>query len=180
MLKFNKVSNGAIDLPADLRDMVGRWKLASMALEAVQTVMEQSSLNGPVNHQSIQARHRMLLTLLAYCYAAGLYGSEDVESATRRDCVIKYLCANEQITWNELRAFRRQQRSRLCQTLVVLLEKVSQHRPIATRSPAFDHYRLLSPAVRTAFLLTGSGLFHDEAERRLLQAIQIDSMTMDE
>ena len=35
----------------------------------------------------------MMLTLLTYCYATGVYGSTDIELNMQHDRMIRYLCA---------------------------------------------------------------------------------------
>ncbi len=48
----------------------------------------------------------MLLTLLTYCYAAGIYGSEDIEWDCRNDAAARYLCANTFPDQEAIRSFR--------------------------------------------------------------------------
>jgi transposase len=62
-------------------------------------------------------RPQMLLTLLTYCYAARIYGSRDVEWATRYDKTVRYICARTFPDWNTLRRFRRRNRAILQETL---------------------------------------------------------------
>src|SRR5439155_8426144 len=78
-------------LPADLRQHVGERALIELALDAVQTVGERlpRPLDAPGRHSP-----QILLTLLTYCYAAGIYGSEDIEYDCRHDAATRYLCAN--------------------------------------------------------------------------------------
>jgi hypothetical protein len=52
----------------------------------------------------------MLLTLLTYCYAAGIYGSEDIEWACEHDVTVRYICANTLPTQDNIRRFRRANR----------------------------------------------------------------------
>jgi len=55
----------------------------------------------------------MLLTLLTYCYAAGVCGSEDIEYDCRNDAVTRYLCANTSPDQDTIRSFRRANRPRI-------------------------------------------------------------------
>lgn len=104
-------------LPADLRQHVGERALIELALDAVQTVGER--LPRPLE---AQGRHspQMLLTLLTYCYAAGIYGSEDIEDDCRNDAATRYLCASTSPDQETIRNFRRANRLRIedCLALV--------------------------------------------------------------
>lgn len=94
-------------LPADLRQPVGERALIELALDAVQTVGERlpRPLEAPGQHSP-----QMLLTLLTYCYAAGVYGSEDIEYDCRNDAATRYLCANTAPDQDAIRNFRRANR----------------------------------------------------------------------
>jgi hypothetical protein len=94
-------------LPADLRQQLGERALIDLALGAVQTVGE--GLPRPL---AAAGRHspQMLLTLLTYCYAAGVYGSEDIEYDCRNDAATRYLSANASPDQNAIRNFRRANR----------------------------------------------------------------------
>ncbi len=180
MLKFNEVTKLAPNMPGDLASQAGRWNLVSMALEAVQAVAEQASDRDSTAGQVLKPRHRLMLTLLAYCYATGLYGSEDVEMAARQDRVVRYLCANERMTSNELRGFRRQHRSLLRQTLAFLLQLALRYGQLANPPTSFHLSGMaLSLAQDTVPQIEWEHCLR-EADRRMLQAIEIDSMTLDE
>jgi hypothetical protein len=91
-------------LPEDLRQTAGTCALVEMTLEAAQAVGGQlprwsGVAEGPFNP-------RMLLTMLTYCYAAGIYGSEEIEWATGDNPAVRYLCANAYPDWKTIRRFR--------------------------------------------------------------------------
>jgi hypothetical protein len=54
-----------------------------------------------------------MLTLLTYSYASGIYGSEDIVRAIASDRIIRYICAHNYPTWEDLRLFRRHHRAQL-------------------------------------------------------------------
>jgi transposase len=68
-------------------------------------------------------RPQMLLTLLTYCYAARIYGSRDIEWATRYDKAVRYICARAFPDWNTLRHFRRRNRALVEQALACVCQK---------------------------------------------------------
>ena len=105
---FTNTRQQTTSFPDDLRSIVGERRLIELALEAAQIVGE--ALPRPEGTLQDQPSPRMLLTLLTYCYAAGIYASEDIEWACESDAAARYICAK---TWPEqdaLRCFRRANR----------------------------------------------------------------------
>jgi hypothetical protein len=133
-------------LPADLRQHVGERALIELALEAVQAVGQRlprpQELTGRCSPQ-------MLLTLLTYCYAAGIYGSEDIEWACVTDAAARYICANTAPDQETIQHFRRDTRGWIeaCLTCVyqgacgvttarMSREPLSKRGPMMTQSSA--------------------------------------------
>ncbi len=96
------------EAPEDLRQVVGERRLIELALEAAHFVGE--SLPRPVSLSVDQPAPGLLLTLLTYCYAAGIYGSDDIERACESDASARYICAGARPDRDGLRAFRRANR----------------------------------------------------------------------
>ncbi len=92
----------------DLRSVVGERRLIELALEAAQFVGE--GLPRPEKIREHTPSPKMLLTLLAYCYASGIHGSEDIEWACENDLGVRYICANILPDQNTIRRFRRANR----------------------------------------------------------------------
>jgi len=119
-------SEAGRNLPADVAETLGAVRLTHLALEAVQ---EGDEL--PVDFQSRMDRSRysypMLLTLLSYAYARGVYGSDEIESRLRTNADFQYLCAREYPEAETLRQFRRREWIRLNRTLARLLRLASAH-----------------------------------------------------
>lgn len=112
--------DGSDAFPADLAVGLGAVRLTHLALEAVQgdepTPGEFKAAPGRQGHQ-----YRMLLTLLSYAYARGVYGSEDIQERLRSDADLRYLCAFEFPDSDTLRQFRRREWIRLNVSLTRLL-----------------------------------------------------------
>lgn len=112
----------AVPLPADLAEELGAVRLTQLALEAVQdedvAVGEFRAGPGCQGYQ-----HRMLLTLMSYAYARGVFSSEELQDRVRTDADLRYLCAREFPEAESLRLFRRREWPRLNRTLVRLLER---------------------------------------------------------
>ena len=94
-------------LPCDLRDWVKDNDLATFVLEAVET----TDLTGAhVNHRgtgSAEYPPAMMLALLIYCYATGVFSSRKIERATYDSISVRYLCANEHPDHDTIAKFRR-------------------------------------------------------------------------
>jgi len=119
--KNTPVNSRIQDLPSDLSRFLGERGLLKLVLDAVQTVdstrfvAEQQPRPG--------CRPQMLLTLLAYCYTAKIYGSRDIEWATRNDRTVRYICAHNFPDWQALRRFRRQYRDLVEQPLAYVFKQ---------------------------------------------------------
>jgi hypothetical protein len=94
--------------PENLRRIVGERRLVELALEAAQLVGE--NVPRPEKIVEDQPGSRTLLTLLTYCYAAGIYASEDIEWACESDAAARYICAKTRPDHEVLRCFRRANR----------------------------------------------------------------------
>ena len=95
-------------LPPDLRDWIPEDDLAHFVIEAVERV-EMSAFK--VNHRgtgSAQYHPRMMLALLIYCYANGIFSSRRIERATHRDIGVRFVAANSHPDHDTIAAFRRE------------------------------------------------------------------------
>src|SRR5687767_7622607 len=114
--------------------------------EAVLEVSEEAMVQS--------AKSRMLVTLLTYCYARGIYSASMIESATHQDPVVRYICARYYPSAAEIRDFRRYKKDMVIKVLANALEKFS--------SPRGRQFTALA-----------------ESERRVANAIQWDSFELD-
>jgi len=90
--------------PEDLRQGTGESALAKLALDAARAVAaERLNLSGKGETDSTP---QQLLALLTYCYAACIYGSQDVELACRNDPVVCSLCPKALPDWRAIWRFR--------------------------------------------------------------------------
>jgi transposase len=95
-------------LPPDLRDWVADDDMVHFVITAVEG-MRLSTLK--VNHRgtgSEQFPPRMMLALLIYCYANGLFSSRRIERATYRDVAVRYLTADTHPDHDTICTFRRE------------------------------------------------------------------------
>lgn len=95
-------------LPPDLRDWIPEDDLAHFVIEAVARV-EMGAFK--VNHRgsgSAQYHPRMMLALLIYCYANGIFSSRRIERATHRDIAVRFVAANAHPDHDTIATFRRE------------------------------------------------------------------------
>jgi transposase len=114
--------NTPLLLPPDLRDWVAEDDLVHFVLGAVDRLPLSTFA---VNHKGCgdeQYPPHMMLSLLIYCYANGLFGSRRIERATYRDLAVRYLCANRHPDHDTLCAFRRNNLDAIAAAFMDVLE----------------------------------------------------------
>jgi len=109
-------------LPPNLRDWVPAGHLAHFILEAV---AEMDLRRIKVNERgtgSEQYPPRMLLTLLLYCYATGVFSSRRIEQATSDSVPVRMMCGDTHPDHDTICTFRRENKALLQETFVRVLE----------------------------------------------------------
>lgn len=109
-------------LPPDLRDWVAEDDLVHFVISAVDRLPLSTFL---INHKGCgdeQYPPHMMLSLLVYSYANGLFGSRRIERATYRDVAVRYLCANRHPDHDTICAFRRNNLEAVAAAFVDVLE----------------------------------------------------------
>lgn len=142
----------------DLAEPIGAVRLMRLALESAQGV------EAPLGEfRSRPGREgypfRMLLTLLTYAYARGVFGSDEVELRTHTESDFRYLAATDRPDAETLRLFRRREWVRLQTALASLLRT-------AADAAAQDGQELARDV-------------EGEAARRLEAAAACDSLALD-
>ena len=109
-------------LPPDWRDWVAEDDLVHFVINAVER-LPLSTFH--VNHKGCgdaQYPPHMMLALLLYSYANGLFSSRRIERATYRDLAVRFLCANRHPDHDSICAFRRQNLDAIAAAFVDVLE----------------------------------------------------------
>src|SRR5262245_2305896 len=176
----NKTSSEPKSWPVDLSACVDKKSLVSLVLDAV-LELEDSELRPVAGASSgIAFRPKNMLALLTYCYATGIYGSEDIEDVMYRDAIVRYFCGHEIPDWKSLRRFRRYNREAIhkCLEDVCAFAAQRQH----PHSPRAARGMNCSPEVssQARFQAVDRAEMAAEAERRLEQAMWIDSMALED
>jgi len=94
-------------LPPDLRDWIPEDDLAHFVIEAVERVDMGAFKVNRRGTGSAQYHPRMMLALLIYCYANGIFSSRRIERATRRDIGVRFVAANSHPDHDTIATFRR-------------------------------------------------------------------------
>jgi transposase len=109
-------------LPPNLRDWVPAGHLAHFILDAVAEMdLRQSKVNER-GTGSEQYPPRMLLALLLYCYATGVFSSRRMEQATCDSVPVRMICADTHPDHDTICTFRRENKALLQETFVRVLE----------------------------------------------------------
>src|SRR5208282_2104543 len=109
-------------LPPNLRDWVPARHLAHFILEAV---AEMDLRQIQVNERGSgcpQYPPRMLLALLLYCYATGVFSSRRIERAALDSVPVRMICGDTHPDHDTICTFRRENKALLQETFVRVLE----------------------------------------------------------
>lgn len=108
-------------LPQDLREWVPGNDMVHFVIEAVEAVdMNRFRLNER-GTGSEQYPPRMMLALLVYCYANGIFSSRRIERATYRDVAVRYLTADTHPDHDTIARFRRENFEAVAECFVAIL-----------------------------------------------------------
>ena len=115
---------GPFQNQSDLRQVVGGRGLVHLALESVQRLDETQP--GWHTRTSHEFEPRMMLTLLSYCYASGIYGSAQIAEAIRNNETVRYICARTYPHPEAIRDFRRENREAIRHGLKLILQHAGE------------------------------------------------------
>ena len=112
-------------LPPDMRDWIPADDLAHFVIEAVELVDVSQFRVNERGTGSAQYEPRMMLALLIYCYAIGIFSSRRIERATWRDLGVRFVAANRHPDHDTIAKFRRENFAAVadCFLQVLLLAK---------------------------------------------------------
>ena len=142
-------------LPQDLSQRIGKNEL----MQLVFTAIDEAQWPQPRVAEEDATPEPVLRTVLAFCYASGVYASIELEAMAKHDPSVRYLCANDFPRFEEIRRFRRQNIGLLRETLARVLHA---------------GWRLFNEDAAVSFLP-----FVAEADHRLSLAVAADSAAMD-
>lgn len=97
-------------LPPDMKDWLPDDDLAHFVIAAAERVAMSAFQVNDRNSVKPQYHPRMMLALLIYAYANGLFSSRRIERATHRDLGVRFVTANTHPDHDTIAAFRCQNR----------------------------------------------------------------------
>jgi len=98
-------------LPPDAKDWLPADDVAHFVVAAVDRVPLGAFAVRPIPGGKAQYHPRLLLALLIYAYANGIFSSRRIERATHRDVGVRYVAANLHPDHDTIAAFRRANRA---------------------------------------------------------------------
>lgn len=118
--------NQPLLLPPDLREWVPDDDLVHFVVEAVDTLDTGVFKVNVRGSGSPQYPPHMMLSLLIYCYANGMFSSRRIERATYRDIAIRYLTGNTHPDHDTVATFRRENFEAVAACFVHVLEMAQE------------------------------------------------------
>ena len=109
-------------LPPNLRDWVPASHLAHFILDAVEEMDLRRIRVNERGTGSEQYPPRMLLALLLYCYATGLFSSRRIEQASSDSVPVRMICGDTHPDHDTICTFRCENKALLQETFVRVLE----------------------------------------------------------
>jgi transposase len=95
-------------LPPDLRDWIGDDDLVHFITAASERIDIRAFKVNWRGHGKAQYHPRMMLALLIYCYANGIFSSRRIERATHRDVAVRFIAADTHPDHDTIATFRRE------------------------------------------------------------------------
>ena len=95
-------------LPLDLNEWVADDDLAHFIVEAVERVDMHAFKISRTGSGKAQYHPRMMLGLLVYCYANGIFSSRKIEQASYRNISVRFIAANTHPDHDTIAKFRRE------------------------------------------------------------------------
>lgn len=123
MTKFKNIDRETLMLlPPDMREWVPEDDMVHFVIEAVEGMKLKSFRVNERGTGSEQYPPQMMLSLLIYCYANGIFGSRRIERATYRDIAVRYISANTHPDHDTIAKFRRENFDAIAESFIGVLE----------------------------------------------------------
>ena len=172
-------------LPACIQEWVPDNDLAHFVIDAVATLkLDHFS----INHRGTGDRQfppAMMLTLLIYCYATGLFSSRRIEHATYQNLSVRFICANTHPDHDTLCAFRRKNGLLIQETFVKILLLARELKLLKVGTVSIDGTKILANASKHAANSYGKAgeliaTLENEVTQLLAKAADADSTPLED
>lgn len=138
-------------LPCDLRDWVAEDDLVHLILAAMQDVPapDAASKRG---RGSEEYPPLMMMALLIYSYATGVFSSRKIERLTYESVSVRYLCANTHPDHDTIATFRRNNQELFSRSFVTVLQLARELKLVHLGTVHLDGTKILANASTRATL----------------------------
>jgi len=133
-------------LPPDLREWVPKDDLVHFVIEAVDGMDIRSFKVNERGTGSAQYPPHMMLSLLVYCYANGIFSSRRIERATYRDIAVRYLTGDTHPDHDTICAFRRDNFAGVADCFVRVLELARELKLLKVGTVSVDGTKIKASA----------------------------------
>lgn len=150
-------------LPPDLRDWVAADHLVHFVIDAMEAVDTRMAVVNQRGTGSDQYPPTMLLALLVYSYATGVFSSRQIERSTYENVAVRLLCADTHPDHDTLCTFRRRNPELVAGAFAQVLELAARCGVLKVGSVtvAIDGTKVLASASKH------SAVSHGHAEHKL-------------
>src|SRR5437867_4346349 len=174
-------------LPPNLKDWVPANHLCLFIVDAVEELdLHQVKVNER-GSGSEQYPPRMLLSLLIYSYATGVFGSRRIEQSTYESVPVRVLCADTHPDHDTICTFRRENKELVSEAFVKVLEMAQNLKflKVGQITVAVDGTKVLANASKHAAVsYQRAGELIEQLEREVTQLLskaeQADSTPLEE
>ncbi len=171
-------------LPADLREWVRGDDLAHFILEAVEGLAPGTACVNERGSGSEQYPPAMMMGVLLYCYAQGIFSSRRIEAATYTPVSVRYLAGNTHPDHDTIATFRRVNRELVRASFVRVLELARELGLLRVGTVAVDGTKLWANASKGATVSQSQleeqiALLEREVEELLQKAESADAQESD-
>ena len=139
-------------LPCDLRDWVAEDDLVHFVIEAVNDVDLRGAGLSERGTGSEQYPPRLMLALLIYSYATGVFSSRKIERLTYQDLSVRYLCGNTHPDHDTIATFRTRQRALFQRSFVAVLRLARALKLVHLGTVHLDGTKILADASKRVTL----------------------------
>ena len=172
-------------LPPDLRDWVPSSHLVHFVIDAMDAIDTRSCRVNPRGTGSAQYPPSVLLSLLVYSYATGVFPSRQIERSTHENVAVRLLCADTHPDHDTVCTFRRENAALLKSVFAQILEMAArcQVLKVGNITLAIDGTKVLANASKHAAVSYAHAektmqLLDQEIEQLLAKAEDTDAVPL--
>jgi transposase len=133
-------------LPYDLREWIPEDDLVHFVIEAVEGIGVDKFQCNQRGTGDAQYHPHMMLSLLIYCYANGIFGSRRIERATYRDIAVRFICANTHPDHDTICKFRRENFEAVAEAFLEILKLAREMKLLRVGTVSIDGTKMKANA----------------------------------